>query len=85
MNDTLCQLTADACGIAVVAGPVEAAAIGNALMQLQASGEVERDLWSMRRLVASSFPTRHFAPDVSRSRLWDDAEERVALIKTAAL
>jgi len=84
-NDTLCQLTADACGITVVAGPVEAAAIGNALMQFQAIEEVERDLWSMRRLVASSFPTKRFEPDVSRFNQWDDAEQRVALIKTTAL
>lgn len=85
INDTLCQLTADACGVAVVAGPVEAAAIGNALIQLQALGEVERDLWSMRRLVASSFPTKRFEPNVSRFGQWDDAEQRVAQIKTAAL
>jgi rhamnulokinase len=85
MNDTLCQLTADACGIPVVAGPVEAAAIGNALMQLQALGAVGQDLWSMRKLVASSFPTRRFEPDVSRSSMWDDAEKRVALIETPAL
>ncbi len=85
INDTLCQLTADACGIPVVAGPVEAAAIGNALIQLQALGEVEFDLWSLRKLVASSFPTNRFEPDPSQSGLWDGAEQRVAQIKTAAL
>ncbi len=85
INDTLCQLTSDACGIPVVAGPVEAAAIGNALIQLQALGEVEFDLWSMRKLVASSFPSNRFEPNISQSGRWDEAEQRVALIKTAAL
>jgi rhamnulokinase len=69
----------------VVAGPVEAAAIGNALIQLQALGEVEFDLWSMRKLVASSFPSNRFEPNISQSGRWDEAEQRVALIKTAAL
>ena len=37
-NALLCQLTADACGLPVLAGPVEAAAIGNALVQARALG-----------------------------------------------
>ena len=37
-NALLCQLTSDACGLPVVAGPDEAAAIGNALVQAQALG-----------------------------------------------
>ena len=37
-NALLCQLTADACGVPVVAGPVEATALGNVLVQARAAG-----------------------------------------------
>jgi rhamnulokinase len=79
MNDILCQLTADACGIPVHAGPVEAAAIGNALMQLHGLGVVEADLGAMRRLVAASFPTTLFEPRTAGAGDWDAAD---ALLET---
>ena len=41
-NTLLCQLTADACGLPVLAGPVEAAALGNALVQARAGGVLVR-------------------------------------------
>ena len=37
-NELLCQLTADACGLPVLAGPVEASALGNVLVQARALG-----------------------------------------------
>ena len=52
--ELLMQLIADACGIPVYAGPVEATAIGNLLAQMIAAGEVA-DLAAGRRLVAESF------------------------------
>ena len=40
LNELLCQMTADACNRTVVAGPVEATAIGNVLMQLVGLGQI---------------------------------------------
>jgi rhamnulokinase len=58
-NRLLNQLTADACGIPIVAGPFEATAIGNILAQLVASGSVAD--WAQAREVARlSFPTETF-------------------------
>jgi rhamnulokinase len=81
MNDILCQLTADACGVPVHAGPVEAAAIGNALMQLQGLGVVETDLGAMRRLVASSFPTTLFEPRTAGAGDWDVADALLEAVR----
>jgi rhamnulokinase len=81
MNDVLCQLTADACGVPVHAGPVEAAAIGNALMQLRGLGVVEADLGAMRRLVASSFPTTLFEPRSASAGEWDKADALLEVVR----
>ncbi len=53
-NQFLCQLTADATGLPVLAGPVEATAIGNILMQARALGYLH-SLEDLRHVVASSF------------------------------
>ena len=58
-NRLLNQLTADACGIPVIAGPSEATAIGNVLAQLVASGAVA-DWEQARALARRSFPTETF-------------------------
>ena len=52
-NKLLNQWTAEAIGIPVVAGPTEATAIGNIMIQAKAAGLV-RDRWEMRRLIAKS-------------------------------
>ncbi|WP_049575240.1 rhamnulokinase [Nonomuraea sp. SBT364] len=61
LNELLCRLTADATGLPVVAGPVEAAALGNALMQARARGLVG-DLAEMRDLVRRSAGVRTYEP-----------------------
>ena len=50
-NRLLCQLTADACARPVVAGPVEATAIGNVLVQARAIGRIDGSLETLRSLV----------------------------------
>ncbi|WP_327653984.1 rhamnulokinase [Streptomyces sp. NBC_00483] len=71
----LCQLTADACGLPVVAGPAEGAALGNALVQARADGVVG-DRVAMRRLVADTQPLARYEPSGDRSA-WDAAAARV--------
>lgn len=60
-NRLLNQLTADATGRAVVAGPVEATALGNLAMQWLATGHVA-SLDAAREIVDHSFPTERFVP-----------------------
>ena len=70
----LSQMTADACGIPVSAGPEEATAIGNLMMQLIAAGEVA-DLRQARRIVSDSFALKHYEPTSERAA-WNEAFER---------
>lgn len=60
-NDLLNQLTADACGIPVVAGPSEATAIGNVMVQARALG-VAGSLPEMRDYIRRSVEVREFRP-----------------------
>ena len=75
-NALLCQLTSDACGLPVVAGPVEAAAIGNALVQAQALGAVGRGRWVARASLAARVPLRRYQPSPGDTQRWEDAEAR---------
>ncbi len=70
----LCQLAADACGIPVTAGPVEATAIGNLLMQYIAAGEL-KDLGEARQLVIRSFEPKIYLPCADRAT-YDEAYAR---------
>ncbi len=60
-NELLNQWTAEAIGLPVTAGPVEATAIGNLMVQAKAAGLV-RDRWEMRRIIATSFSVKTFIP-----------------------
>lgn len=75
----LSQLTADACGIPVCAGPEEATAIGNLMMQLMAAGEVS-GLSEARRVVAASFETKQYHPTADRN-MWDEAYGRLCTLR----
>jgi rhamnulokinase len=61
-NALLCQAIADRSGLPVVAGPVEATAIGNVLVQARAAGLVSGDLESLRDLVARTTPNVRYTP-----------------------
>lgn len=61
-NDLMSQMTADAIDMPVVAGPVEATAIGNVMIQAKAAGLVA-DRWQMRRLIADAFAVKTFNPN----------------------
>jgi rhamnulokinase len=76
-NELLCRLTADACGLPVLAGPVEAAALGNVLVQARTLGADVPDLPAMRALVARTHEVRRYEPSGVGAR-WDEAEQRLA-------
>ncbi|MFD9429466.1 rhamnulokinase family protein [Streptomyces sp. NPDC060002] len=75
-NTLLCQLTADACGLPVVAGPTEAAALGNVLVQARAHG-LAGDRADMRRLLARTQSLTRYEPQGDAER-WCEAEARLA-------
>ena len=72
-NELLNQMTADACGRPVVAGPIEATAIGNILVQAMATGAV-KSLAEARQIVARSFEVKSYEPREKAE--WDEAYAR---------
>ena len=79
-NALLGQLTADACGLPVVAGPAEATAIGNILVQARTLGAAPGDLDGMRALVRGTQPLRRYEPS-GNAAAWRAAAERVAQVR----
>jgi rhamnulokinase len=76
-NALLCQLTADACGLPVLAGPVEAAALGNALVQARAGGVLSGGLSELRALLRQTQDVRLHLPTPDAERAWRAADSRV--------
>jgi rhamnulokinase len=72
-NKLLNQFTADACGRPVIAGPVEATAMGNLLTQVRASGELD-SLADMREVVRQSSAVMSYKPAITS--VWSEAAER---------
>jgi Sugar (pentulose and hexulose) kinases len=71
-NKMLCQFTANAIGRDVVAGPIEATAVGNLSSQLISMGEV-KNLEEARTLIGNSFPMDYYEPHDADK--WDSAYE----------
>lgn len=78
-NGLLNRFTADALGIPVLAGPSEATAIGNMLMQLQALGLIQT-MQEGRQLVRDSFPVQEIQPDAGQTSRWDEVYPRFLAI-----
>ena len=74
-NRLLCQFAADACSRPVVAGPVEATALGNIMVQAVATGHLP-DIVAGRQAIAASITRRTFSPHASAG--WDDAHAHFA-------
>jgi rhamnulokinase len=80
-NTLLCQLTADATGLPVVAGPAEATAIGNILVQAMATGRVSSPA-EIRAIIRDSFELWTYDPSGSAA-VWDAAEARFNAVRPA--
>jgi rhamnulokinase len=74
-NHLLCQMAADACGRPVLAGPIEATAIGNVMMQAIADGAVA-DVAEARDVIRKSFDMVEYQP--KQDDRWAQAAERFA-------
>jgi len=80
-NALLCQLTADVLELPVLAGPVEATALGNVLVQARGAGLVA-SLAQMRELASASARPTAFEPQADRSA---DYERFLAVTDTTAV
>jgi rhamnulokinase len=76
-NRLLCQLTADACGLPLIAGPVEATAFGNILVQAIAAGELA-GVAEGRAAIAASVRLETYEPRAGAD--WDAALSRLRAI-----
>ena len=75
------QFTADACQRPVLAGPVEATAMGNLLVQVRSNGELS-SLGEIRRVVRNSCEVKTYSP--GRPEAWDAAQGRFAALQQPA-
>jgi rhamnulokinase len=76
-NELLCQLTADATGLPVLAGPAEATALGNVLVQGRALGTAPGTLREMRALLRACVEPRPFSP-AGNTLAWENAAARLS-------
>jgi sugar (pentulose or hexulose) kinase len=76
LNELLCRLTADACELPVLAGPVEATALGNVLVQARAAGVVDGGLGALRALLRDTQEIVRYSPGGDPAA-WRSAERRL--------
>ncbi len=75
-NELLNRLTADATGKEVVAGPVEATALGNIIVQAISRGKIE-SLEKAREIISSSFTLKYYKPE--NHEKWEEAGNKFNL------
>jgi len=80
-NTVLNQFTANACGKRVIAGPVEATALGNVLIQARAAGEIG-SLADIRKVVKASSDLDIFEPQQTQE--WNAAYQRYRQLTASA-
>ena len=78
LNEYLNQFTANATGLAVLAGPQECTALGNIMLQAKAAGAVG-GIFDMRRIIAESVTMKRYEPQ--DKALWDEAYEKFKELK----
>ncbi len=78
-NRLLCQFTADACGRTVVAGPVEASALGNVMIQAVAAGHLD-SIAAGRAAIAADADLAHYEP--ARTEAWNCAYQKFTGLDT---
>ena len=76
----LCQITADATGLPVFAGPCEGTAAGNLIVQAIALGHIE-DLSAARKIIANSFEIKKYQPENPDS--WNEAWNKFKQIRSS--
>ena len=72
-NELLCQMAADACNRTVIAGPIEATAIGNLMLQAVSAGDVG-SIAEARQIIRASFAVEQYTPQ--NPGPWDEAYEK---------
>lgn len=80
-NELLNQMAANATNRPVIAGPIEATVIGNALVQLIALGELQ-DIAEGRYLVANMAPWQRYEPNGKETAVWQSAHQRYLTLLT---
>lgn len=76
-NGLLCQASADATELPVLAGPVESTAWGNVLVQARAAGVLQGDLAALRQVGGRGLDLTRYDPDPVEGRAWADADRRL--------
>ena len=74
-NELLNQMTADATGCEVVAGPIEATSVGNILVQMISTGDLS-SLSEGRELIRNSFEPKRYEPSDNLEQ-WEEAYQRM--------
>ncbi len=83
-NQLLNQMTANATGLPVIAGPIEATLIGNALVQLITLGEIS-DLGQARQILAGMAELKRYEPEGNagyQQAVWDEAYSRFQTLQS---